>query len=276
MVTGASTADLALILVDARKGVVEQTRRHTAITALLGIRHLVLCVNKMDLVYWSRERFEEIECDYRALAAQLGVEQVSVLPMAAAPGANIVDRAPELAWFAGPTLLEFLETADVAGRARHEAFRLPVQYVIRPQSDEFHDYRGYAGTISAGRIRRGDEVVVLPIGVRSRVAGIDRFEESAECAEGGDAVAIRLAEDIDVSRGYMLAAADNAPAVANRFQADICWMSDERQLRPRQQLWLKHTTRRVKCLVESLDDRLDIASLERVPAPEAFALNECG
>lgn len=276
MVTGASTADLALILVDARKGVVEQTRRHTAITALLGIRHLVLCVNKMDLVDWSWERFEEIEHDYRALAERLGVEQVSVLPMAAAPGANIVDRAPELAWFAGPTLLEFLETVEVPGRARHEAFRLPVQYVIRPQNDEFHDYRGYAGTVAAGRIRRGDEVVVLPIGVRARVAGIDRFEESSECAESGEAVAIRLTGDIDVSRGYMLAAADDAPVVANRFQADVCWMSDERRLQPRQQLWLKHTTRRVKCLVESLDDRLDIGTLERVPAPEAFTLNEVG
>ena len=276
MVTGASTADLALILVDARKGVVEQTRRHSAITALLGIRHLVLCVNKMDLVDWDQSRFHTIDADFRVLAEQLGVDQVTVLPMAAAPGANIVDRSPGLAWFNGPTLLEFLETVEVPGRARHQAFRLPVQHVIRPQNDQFHDYRGYAGTVAAGRIRTGDEVVVLPLGVRTRVTSIDRFGETMAAAESGDAVSIRLAGAIDVSRGHMLAAASDAPAVACRFTADLCWMSESRELRPRQQLWLKHTTRRVKCVVESLDDRLVIETFERRPEPEAFVLNDIG
>jgi sulfate adenylyltransferase subunit 1 (EFTu-like GTPase family) len=247
MVTGASTAQLALILVDARKGVIEQTRRHSAITHLLGIQHLVLCINKMDLVNWSRERYLEIEREYL-----------------------------KLAWYEGPTLLEFLETVEVPNPARHADVRFPVQYVIRPQTDDYHDYRGYAGTLAAGVLEVGSRVTVLPVGKSSRVAAIDRFQQPLAAAESGDAVTVRLEDDIDVSRGYMLVSADAPLPTTNRFSADICWMSESTVLRPRQQFWIKHTTRRVKCLVESLDDRLDIDSLERGAAGETMGLNEIG
>jgi bifunctional enzyme CysN/CysC len=276
MVTGASTAELALILVDARKGVVEQTRRHSALTHLLGIRHLVLCVNKMDLVEWSHERFDEIERDYAAFARQLGIEQVTVIPMAAVTGENIVARDGHLPWYEGPSLLEFLETVEVADRARHAALRFPVQYVIRPHTSDFPDYRGYAGTVAAGEVVPGMDVTVLPINARSRVTAVDRYCGEVGRASSGDAVTIRLADDLDVSRGYMIVDARDPAPVASRFTADICWMSDSVALRPRQQFWLKHTTRRVRCLVETLDDRLEIHSLERIGEPETLGLNDIG
>jgi bifunctional enzyme CysN/CysC len=276
MVTGASTAELALILVDARKGVVEQTRRHSALTHLLGIRHLVLCVNKMDLVEWSHERFDEIERDYAAFARQLGIEQVTVIPMAAVTGENIVARDGHLPWYEGPSLLEFLETVEVADRARHAALRFPVQYVIRPHTSDFPDYRGYAGTVAAGEVVPGMEVTVLPINARSRVTAVDRYCGEVGRASSGDAVTIRLADDLDVSRGYMIVDARDPAPVASRFTADICWMSDSVALRPRQQFWVKHTTRRVRCLVETLDDRLEIHSLERIGEPETLGLNDIG
>ncbi|MBK7725076.1 MAG: sulfate adenylyltransferase [Dehalococcoidia bacterium] len=276
MVTGASTAQLALILVDARKGVVEQTRRHSALTHLLGIEHLVLCVNKMDLAGWSRSRYDEIEGEYRALAGRLGVPRVTVIPMAAVSGENIVEGAPSMPWYTGPTLLEFLETVEVRDPARHADVRFPVQYVIRPLTDEHHDYRGYAGTLAAGVLEVGSHVTVLPVGKTTRVAGIDRFDQRLAAAESGDAVTVRLEDDIDVSRGYMFVTADAPLPTTNRFAADICWMSDSTALRPRQQFWIKHTTRRVKCMVESLDDRLEIEDLERTAAGDAMSLNEIG
>jgi bifunctional enzyme CysN/CysC len=276
MVTGASTAQLALILVDARKGVVEQTRRHSALTALLGIRHLVLCVNKMDLVEWSQPRFDEIEQDFRAFASELGVENVTVLPVAAVSGENIVDRGDNLCWYTGPTLLEFLETVEVADPARHAALRFPVQFVLRPHTKDHHDYRGYAGTLAAGKVAVGSEVTVLPLGVRTRVTAIDRYQEPLESAGSGDAVSIRLADELDVGRGHMIVDASDPAPIATRFTADLCWMSAGQPLRPRQQFWIKHPSRRVRCLVEYIDDRLDVSTLDRIAAPEALALNDIG
>jgi bifunctional enzyme CysN/CysC len=246
------------------------------LTHLLGIRHLVLCVNKMDLVEWSHERFDEIERDYAAFARQLGIEQVTVIPMAAVTGENIVARDGHLPWYEGPSLLEFLETVEVADRARHAALRFPVQYVIRPHTSDFPDYRGYAGTVAAGEVVPGMEVTVLPINARSRVTAVDRYCGEVGRASSGDAVTIRLADDLDVSRGYMIVDARDPAPVASRFTADICWMSDSVALRPRQQFWLKHTTRRVRCLVETLDDRLEIHSLERIGEPETLGLNDIG
>ena len=279
MVTGASTAQLALILVDARKGVVEQTRRHSALTALLGIRHLALCVNKMDLVEWSERRFEEVGAQFQALAKQLGVDVVTLLPMAAVSGDNIVDRGDNMQWYTGPTALEFLETVEVPDPARHAALRFPVQYVIRPHtahSARFHDYRGYAGTVAAGNVAVGAEVTVLPLNVRTTVTAIDRYEEQLGSAESGDAISIRLADDLDVGRGGMIVSSTDPAPVANRFTADLCWMSETNTLKPRGQFWIKHTSRRVRCIVESLDDRLDVSNLERVPAGDAFGLNDIG
>ena len=276
MVTGASTANLALILVDARKGVIEQTRRHSALCALLGIRHLVLCVNKMDLVDWAEARLTEIAADFQSLAARLHVDTVTVVPMAAASGDNIVDRSAAMPWYEGPTLLEFLETVEVSDPARHAGLRFPVQYVIRPLTNAYHDYRSYAGTVAAGRVEVGEEVIVLPVGARTRVVGVDRYQEELASAESGEAVAIRLADEIDLSRGGMIVDAAQPATIATRFTADLCWMSDTAPLKPRQQFWIKHTTRRVKCLVESLDDRLDVEHYERQPGPESFPLNEIG
>lgn len=276
MVTGASTADLALILVDARKGVVSQTRRHSAICSLLGIRHLVLCINKMDLVDWSEARVNEIAADFKRITDHLEVETVTVMPVAAASGDNVVDASTNMPWYTGPTLLEFLETVDVPDPAEHAALRLPVQYVIRPLTNEYHDYRGYAGTIAAGHVHAGQDVLLMPLGLRTKVTHIDRFQESLPEAASGAAVAVRLAEEFDLGRGAMIVDA-NAPATsATKFTADLCWMSEGNPLKPGQQFWLKHTTRRVKCIVASLDDRLEVESYERQPGPESFPLNEIG
>ncbi|WBL35830.1 GTP-binding protein [Tepidiforma flava] len=276
MVTGASTAQLALILVDARKGVVEQTRRHSALAALLGIHHVVLSVNKMDLVGWSEERFREVEAEYRGVAASLGIDRVAVIPLAALTGANLVHRASELDWYGGPTLLEFLETVQVRNPARSAPFRFPVQYVIRPQSREFPDYRGYAGTVAAGAVRVGDAVRVLPLGAATQVAAIDRFEESLEEASAGDAVTIRLADELDAGRGAMFVAAGDPVAPASAIEADVCWMSEDTCLAEGQQVLVKHTTRRTRAVVEQLVDRLDIHRLAREPFPERLGLNDIG
>jgi bifunctional enzyme CysN/CysC len=196
--------------------------------------------------------------------------------MSAVTGENIVERATSMPWYEGPALLEFLETVEVPDPARHADLRFPVQYVIRPQTTEYHDYRGYAGTVAAGVLEVGAHVTVLPVGKTSRVVGIDRFQQPLAAAESGDAVTVRLEDDIDVSRGYMLVGADTEAPTTNRFTADVCWMSDSTTLRPRQQFWIKHTTRRVKCLVESLDDQLDVETLRREPGPEFLALNGIG
>ena len=279
MVTGASTAELALILVDARKGVIEQTRRHSAIASLLGIRHLVLCVNKMDLVDWSEaRRSTRSSAEFRDLRPHLGVPTVTVIPMAAVTGENIVDRGQR----ACPGTRARPARVSRDGRSRrtrrsHAALRFPVQYVIRPGSDEFHDYRGYAGTVAAGAVRVGQDVhgAALSAGPRPspRSTGSrKRFHR----AGSGEAVTIRLADNLDVGRGQMIvSASDPAPMVA-RFTADICWMSDTAALAPGAQFLVKHTTRRVRCVVESIEDRLDIQTLQRVAAPVELALNDIG
>lgn len=276
MVTGASTADLALILVDARKGVIQQTRRHSAICSLLGIRHLVLCVNKMDLVDYSEARLREIEAEFEQVTNHLEVESVTVIPMAAAPGDNVVDPSTNMPWYSGPTLLDFLEAVEVPDPARHAALRLPVQTVLRPLTDEFHDYRGYAGTIAAGEVHPGMRVLALPVGIESTVVSVDRFQEQLESAAAGDAVAVRLADEIDLGRGGMLVDPAHPAISTSRFSADLCWMSEGPPLKAGQQFWLKHTTRRVKCLVQSLDDRLEVETYDRTENPESFPLNEIG
>ena len=276
MVTGASNAELALILVDARKGVIEQTRRHSALTALLGIRHLVLCVNKMDLVDWSQARFNEIQAEFRELTDELGVHRVTVIPVAAVSGENVVGRAASMPWYHGPPLLEFLESVEVPDPARHAALRFPVQYVVRPQTAEFRDYRGYAGTVAAGCAEVGSEVMVLPLGSRTQITGIDRYAGGGIDARSGDAVVIRLADEFDVGRGHMIVDAVQPAPVATRFTADLCWMDETTPLLARQQFWIKHTSRRVRCFVEYLDDRLDVSTLERQPSPESFRLNDIG
>jgi len=271
MVTGASTADVAVVLVDARNGVAEQTRRHAYITSILRVPHVTVAVNKMDLVGWSQERYEEI---YRDLET-LGLPDLHVIPMSALQGDNVVDGSERMPWYEGPPLLEHLETVEIAFDRNLDARRFPVQWVIRPMSDDHHDYRGYAGSVAGGVWRAGDDVVVLPSGLRSRVESVESSDGPLEAAVPPQSVTIRLADDLDVSRGNMLADPERPPIVARELDARVCWMSD-RPLEPRAKLAVKHTTRSVRCLVDELVSVVDIHELSDVPSPERLGLNDIG
>src|SRR5207302_1350737 len=245
MVTGASTADLAIVLIDARKGVVAQSKRHAFISSLLAIPHVVVCVNKMDLVDFEERVFDEIVHDFEGFAARLEISDVTFIPISALLGDNVVERSQAMPWYQGPPLLYHLEHVHIASDRNLIDVRFPVQWVIRPQSAEVADYRSYAGQVAGGVIRRGDDVVVLPGGQRSIVAAIDSFDGELEEAYPPMSVALRLADDIDVSRGSTIVRAHNQPTVANRFESLLCWMS-ERPLDPRRRYLVKHTTRSAK------------------------------
>ncbi len=275
MVTGASTADLGVILVDARKGVVEQTRRHSYILAMLELPHVVYVVNKMDLVGYAEERFDEIARELAELASRLGLHDVAVVPVSALHGDNVVERTDAMGWYAGPTLLEHLETVELAGDRNLDARRFPVQWVIRPMADEHHDYRGYAGQVAGGVWRAGDEVVVLPSGRRTHVAAVESADGPLEDAVPGQSVTIRLADDVDVARGDMLADPERPPAVARELTARLCWMSD-RPLEPSARLLVKQTTRTAPALAAELVSVVDIETLEDRPAPARMVLNDLG
>ena len=268
MVTGASTADLAIILLDARKGVVEQTRRHAYIAAILGIPHVVVAVNKMDLVDFSDDRFREIEGELAETGERLGLRDVQVIPMSALRGDGVVERGDGMPWYEGPTLLEHLESVEIAGDRDLDHRRFPVQWVIRPISEEHHDYRGYAGQVAGGVWRAGDDVVVLPSGRRTSVAAVE-----PDRGVPGMSVTIRLADDLDVSRGDMLADPDEAPTVARELDATVCWMA-EKPLEPRAKVAIKHTTRTVRAIVDELVSVVDIHTLEDRPSPERLELND--
>jgi len=273
MVTGASTADLAIILLDARKGVVEQTRRHSYIAAILAIPHVVVAVNKMDLVNFSEERFREIEAELDETSERLGLRDVRVIPMSALRGDGVVERGDGLPWYEGPTLLEHLETVEIAADRDLDHRRFPVQWVIRPISEEHHDFRGYAGQVAGGIWRAGDDVVVLPSRRRSRVASVGLADGPLDHAVPGMSVTIRLEDDLDVSRGDMLADPEQAPTVARALEATVCWMA-ERPLEPRTRLVVKHTTRTVRAIADELLSVTDIHTLEDRPSPERLELND--
>ena len=273
MVTGASTADVAIILVDARKGVIEQTRRHSYVVAILGTPHVVVAVNKMDLAAFSEERFREIEQELRETSERLELRDVRVIPMSALRGDNVVERGEGMPWYEGPTLLEHLETVEIAGDRDLDHRRFPVQWVIRPISDDHHDYRGYAGQVGGGVWRKGDDVVVLPSGQRTSVASVETADRPLDLAVPGMSATIRLADDLDVSRGDMLADPEQPPTVARELEATVCWMA-EKPLEPRTKLAIKHTTRTVRAVVDELVSVVDIHTLEDQPAPERLELNE--
>jgi sulfate adenylyltransferase subunit 1 len=283
MVTGASTAELALILLDARHGVVEQTRRHLAVTGLLGVRHVALAVNKMDLVDWDESVFDRHVGEFNSLASRFGITDVQAVPVSALFGDNVVDRSDRTPWYAGPTLLEYLESVPVGIDPAQQPLRMPVQYVIRPQSAEHPDYRGYAGRLASGVIRVGDDVVVLPAGLRTRVAGIDRAvtpgqpgrTDEHEVAFAPQSVVVRLADQLDVSRGDLIASANDRPRVVREIVGTLAILS-ERPLRTRDRVLVRVGTRSVTGLVSELVDELEVATLERSPAPEALALNGIG
>jgi sulfate adenylyltransferase large subunit len=273
MVTGASTADLAIILVDARRGVVEQTRRHAYIAAILRIPHVVVTVNKMDLAGFSEKRLRAIEQELRETSGLLGLRDVQVIPISALRGDNVVERGEGMSWYDGPTLLEHLETVEIAGDRGLDHRRFPVQWVIRPISDEHHDYRGYAGQVAGGVWRAGDEVVVLPSGRRTSVASVETADGPLEVALPGMSVTIRLADNVDVSRGDMVADPEQAPVVARELDATVCWMG-ERPLEPRTRLVVKHTTRTVRAIADELVSVVDIHTLEDRQRPERLELND--
>jgi sulfate adenylyltransferase large subunit len=275
MVTGASTADVAVVLLDARKGVVEQTRRHSYIAATLGTPHLVFAVNKMDLVDFDEVRFGEIALELDELADKLGVRDELAIPISALRGDNVVEPSGSMPWYAGPALLEHLETVEIAGDRNLESRRFPVQWVIRPMSEEHHDYRGYAGRVAGGIWRAGDEVLVLPSGSRTRVAAVEQADGPLDHSVPGMSVTIRLEADLDISRGDMLCDPDDPPVLARRLEATVCWMS-ERLLQQGARLAIKQTTRSARAIVDEIRSVLDVHSLEQDHARHELALNDIG
>ncbi|TSD93911.1 adenylyl-sulfate kinase [Skermania sp. ID1734] len=279
MVTGASTADLALILVDARKGIVEQTRRHAFIASLLGIRHIVVCVNKMDLVGWSQERFNEIHEDFRRFAAKLEVADLTFIPISALLGDNIVDRTTNMAWYEGQSLLHHLENVHVASDRNLIDARFPVQFVIRPQlrSPELHDFRGYAGTVAGGVFASGDEVVALPSGFTTSIRAIwGPGGVPLDAAPNGAAVTIELSDELDISRGDMLCRPNNRPLVAAAVDAMVCWFSETATLRAGNRYLLQQQASSTRATVTELDYRLDVNTLHRDQSAQSLQLNEIG
>jgi len=274
MVTGASTANLALILVDVRNGVVEQSRRHAFLSTLLRVPHVVLLVNKMDLIDYDRSRFEEIADDFRAFAAKLDIPDLTVIPVSALRGDNVVQRSENMPWYEGASLLHHLENVHIGSDQNLIDVRFPVQYVVRPQSDAYHDYRGYAGTVAGGSIKVGDEVMVLPSGLTSRVVGIDLYGTELQEAYPPMAVTLRLADDLDVSRGDLIARPHNHPEVTQDVDAMVVWMQQGTRLQVGNRYVIKHTTRAAKTVVKDLQYRLDVNDLHRDEKATSIGLNE--
>ncbi|HEY7813572.1 MAG TPA: GTP-binding protein [Nakamurella sp.] len=272
-VTGASTADLVVILTDARTGVVAQTRRHAAVAALLGVPHLLLAVNKIDLVDYDPAVFDRIAGEFSAYAKGLGIHEITAIPISALNGDNVVTRSERIAWYDGPSVLEHLETVDLENVSADERLRFPVQYVIRPRSDELPDYRGYAGRVAAGTVRPGDDVVVLPSGLRSTVTGIDTADGPRSVAAAGDSVTLRLSDDVDLARGDLIAAVGDAPTAVTQFTATVTQLADK-PLRPGARTLLRYGATSTRALVSSLDHLLDIDTLTYGAAPESLALND--
>jgi sulfate adenylyltransferase subunit 1 len=273
MVTGASNANLIIILVDARNGVVEQTRRHSIIASLLNIQHVVVAINKMDLVDYSQDRYNNIVIDYAEMARTLNLKNVSYLPISALKGDNIVERSNTMSWYDGPSLLELLETTPLDIDTDLERGRLSVQYVLRPQTEEYHDYRGYAGKITSGIYRKGDPITVLPAGLTSRIKSIEVGGKAVEEAFAPQSVILQLEDDIDVSRGDLLVTGPQPPRVEQEFEALLCWM-DTKALLPGNKYLLQLGSRIVRGAIRDIEYRLDVNTLEKQPAPGQAGLND--
>ena len=275
MVTGASTANLGLVLVDARQGLTEQSRRHALILSLLRVPHMVLAINKMDLVDWDQMVYDKIREEFSAFASKLSIPDLEVIPISALKGDNVVTRSENMPWYQGASLMHHLEHVNIASDRDLIDTRFPVQYVIRPKSDDFHDYRGYAGRIAGGVLKPGDEVVVLPSGMPTRIESIEFFGQEVEEAFNPMSVTVRLEDDIDVSRGDMICRPLNAPTPTQDIDAMVCWMTNE-PLRPRQKLAIKHTTRSARAMVQEVRYRLDVNTLHRDQDAAELGLNEIG
>ncbi|MDP9005848.1 MAG: GTP-binding protein [Actinomycetota bacterium] len=275
MVTGASTADLALILVDARNGIVEQSRRHAFLASLLRVPHLVVCINKMDLVGYDQEVFEAIKAEFRAFAMRMDVADLSFVPVSALHGDNVVHRSAAMPWYEGSSLIHHLEQVHIASDRNLIDVRFPVQYVIRPRSDEHHDFRGYAGQLAGGVLRPGDEVVVLPSGWSTVVESVETADGPVHEAFPPMSVVVRLADDLDVGRGDMICRPHNRPVVGQDLEAMVCWL-DEKHLQPGGRYAIQHTTRSARAVVKELIYRLDVNTLHRDEEAPTLALNEIG
>ena len=276
MITGASNVDLAIVLVDARTGVVEQTRRHSLLVSLLGVPHLVICVNKMDLVNYDQKRFDEIRTEFEEFASRLDLQDVTFLPISALAGDNVVTRSSNMDWFEGPTLLHHLENVYTASDLNRIDVRFPVQYVIRPQRAEYPDYRGYAGRVAGGVLRVGDDVLVLPSGLTTTITGIDSPLGPKNSAEPGEAVTLLLADDLSITRGDMICRPNNRPRATQELEAMLCWMDDTAPLQPGKIYSIKHTTRMARAKVNQVMYRLNISNLHRESGVTQLAMNEIG
>ena len=273
MVTGASSANAAIILIDARKGVIEQTMRHTYIASLLRIPHLIVCVNKMDLVEYKEDVFEKIKNDYTAFANKLEINDVHFLPISALKGDNVVEASKNMDWYKGNTLMYLLENIKIENDINHSDARFPVQYVIRPMSTEHHDYRGYAGRIAGGVFKKGDAITVLPSGHTSKIKSIDLLDNSLEEAFAPMSVTFTLENEIDISRGDMIVKTDNQPEVTQEIDVMICWLA-EKQLHVNGKYSLKHTTKDVRCIIKEIQYKININTLEKVEDDKNITLND--
>lgn len=274
MVTGASNAGLAIILIDARKGVIEQTIRHSFLVALLGLPQVVVCINKMDMADYSQQVFEKIVTDYKKLAASVGLHHVTYIPVSALKGDNIVHESTAMPWYTGSSLLAHLETVEIPADNRSDHARFPVQWIIRPQTDDLHDYRGYAGRVSSGSFRVNDKITVLPSGFSSTIARIEVLDDEPQVALSGMSVTVHLKDDIDISRGDILVNAHNQPEVSQQIEADLCWM-DTRALDTTHTYFLQHNSKVTRCRVQEILYKVNINTLEKEYEGD-FGLNDIG
>ncbi len=275
MVTGASTANLALLLVDARHGVIEQTKRHAFIASLLQIPHIAVCVNKMDLVDYSQEAYKKIKADFEDFASKLEIKDVRFIPISALNGDNVVDRSTNMDWYDGSTLMHLLENIHIGSDHNHVDCRFPVQYVVRPQSAEFPDYRGYAGRIEGGVFKPGDEVIVLPSGFTSKIKSIDTFDGEVEEAFSPMSVCMTVTDDIDISRGDMLVRKNNKPTVEQNIDLMICWMH-EKKMMIGGKYTIRHTSQTARCVIKEVNYKMDINTLHRLEEDKEISINDIG
>ena len=275
MVTGASTANLALLLIDARHGVIEQTKRHAFIASLLQIPHVAVCVNKMDLVDFSKDEFEKIKSDFKKFASKLEIKDVNFIPISALKGDNVVDRSKNMDWYEGSTLIHLLENIHIGSDLNHVDCRFPVQRVIRPQSKNYPDYRGYAGRIEGGVFKTGDEILTLPSGKKSTIKSIDTFNGEINEAFSPMSVCITLNDNIDISRGDMLVRTNNQPQISQDIEVMICWMN-ERKLTPKGKYTIRHTSQTTRCIIKEIKYKIDINSLHRMEQENELSMNDIG
>jgi sulfate adenylyltransferase subunit 1 len=273
MITGASNSQLIIILIDARQGVIEQTRRHSIIASLLKMKNVVVAINKMDLVEYSQEVFNDIKAQYELVARKLGLDNVNYFPISAFHGDNIVSESENMIWYQGPTLLDFLENVEVDHKKDFGNPRFQVQYVIRPQTDELHDYRGYAGEVISGTYKKGDEITVLPQHIQTRISKVETGGKEVEVVFANQPAVIHVEDDIDISRGDFIVKSGSLPKVENEIEAIVCWL-DKKELNEGNKYFIQHKSKLLKALVKEIEYKIDVNTLEKMPVTESIRLNE--